>query len=53
MLEYLDGFAGLAALVNSLFLWPIIRALRQVTTDHGQRLSALERPKPRRKRRPL
>ncbi len=53
MLEYLDGFAGIAALVNSLFLWPIIRALRQVTSDHGTRLSKLERPKPKRRRRPL
>ena len=49
MLEYLDGFAGIAALVNSLFLWPIIRALKSVTSDHGARLTALESPKKRRR----
>lgn len=39
----LDGFAGLAALINSLLLWPIVRALKNVTKDHGDRLSFLER----------
>lgn len=30
-LRILDGFAGFAALINGLLLWPIVSALR---TDH-------------------
>lgn len=32
-LQYLDGFAGLAALVNGLLLWPIVRTLK---SDHAK-----------------
>ncbi len=39
VLNGLDGFAGLAALVNGLVLWPIVRSLRK---DHTQRLERLE-----------
>lgn len=31
-LSVLDGFAGLAALVNGLLLWPIVRTLKN---DHA------------------
>jgi hypothetical protein len=47
----LDGFAGLAALLNSLLLWPIVRALKNLTSDHGKRISTLEsKPKKPRKK---
>jgi hypothetical protein len=53
-LSDLDGFAGIAALVNSLLLWPIVKALKNVTHDHGTRLAVLEKTrqpaKPKRKR---
>lgn len=29
ILKSLDGFAGLAALVNGLILWPVVRSLKQ------------------------
>ena len=48
----LDGFAGLAALINSLLLWPIVRALKNVTKDHGDRLSTLERISRKPKKKP-
>lgn len=32
-LQVLDGFAGLAALVNGLLLWPIVRTLKD---DHNK-----------------
>lgn len=50
-LPNLDGFAGLAALVNSLLLWPIVRALKNVTKDHGARLSNLERARLKKRKR--
>lgn len=54
-LSVLDGFAGLAALVNGLLLWPIVRTLKadhaaskdkQDTRldNHETRISVLERP---------
>lgn len=49
-LPNLDGFAGLAALVNSLLLWPIVRALKNVTSTHHKRLTVLERAVIRRKK---
>lgn len=38
-LSDLDGFAGFAALVNGLILWPLVRAIKK---DHGARLTQLE-----------
>lgn len=38
----IDGLAGFAALVNGALLWPIVRALKAVTKDHGDRLTKLE-----------
>lgn len=46
----LDGIAGVAALVNSLLMWPTIRALKALEP----RVQALEaahgKPKPKRRR---
>lgn len=36
-LKYLDGFAGLAALLNGLLLWPIVRTLK---ADHSKSKAA-------------
>lgn len=45
----LDGFAGLAALINGLLLWPIVRTLKadhkdlkETHVDHGKRIARLE-----------
>jgi hypothetical protein len=38
-LPTLDGFAGLAALVNGLILWPVVQSLKK---EHGERIAALE-----------
>ena len=35
----IDGVAGLAALINGLILWPLVRSLKK---DHGERITALE-----------
>ncbi len=54
-LTFLDGFAGLAALVNGLLLWPIVRTLKQDHSaskvhqderldNHETRINTLERP---------
>jgi hypothetical protein len=55
VLDLLDGVAGLAALVNGLLLWPVVRSLKK---EHGERITALERhpklsprPKPKKRRR--
>lgn len=37
LLKYLDGFAGMAALVNGLLLWPIVKALKQDHQEARQR----------------
>jgi hypothetical protein len=49
-LQYLDGFAGLAALINGLLLWPIVRMNKKNTErqdgrldDHETRIGHLER----------
>jgi hypothetical protein len=55
VLPYLDGFAGLAALVNGLLLWPIVRTLKddhnrsktrqdERLDNHETRITYLERP---------
>lgn len=51
-LPKLDGFAGLAALVNSLLLWPIVRSLKDGHKDHHIRISVLERLRKPKKKRP-
>jgi hypothetical protein len=49
-LQYLDGFAGLAALVNSLLLWPVVKTLKEVVIkDHGPRIVRLESSSPKKK----
>lgn len=48
-LKLLDGFAGLAALVNSLLLWPVVKTLKQVVMEnHGPRIAKLEKRQPKR-----
>lgn len=50
----LDGVAGFAALINSLMMWPTIKALKTIAEDHGKRLTSLEeapKRRPRRRRR--
>lgn len=37
--EFWNGLAGLAALVNSLLMWPTIKALK----GHGPRIDTLEK----------
>jgi hypothetical protein len=56
LLSSVDGIAGIAAVINGLLLWPIVRALKNVTKDHGDRIAVLEtktnkpaRARPRRK----
>lgn len=55
-LKDLDGFAGFAALVNSLFLWPVIRSLQAAVAALRQDVQALKkpasRPQPRKPRGP-
>lgn len=59
-LELLNGLAGLAALLNGLLLWPIVRTLKGTDEKHQARLDALEvakevpaaKPRRRRKRAP-
>ena len=41
-LSVVDGMAGFAALINSLLMWPTIRAVKRIAEDHGARLRALE-----------
>lgn len=41
----LDGFAGLAALINGLLLWPIVKTLKQDHQNHSDRIAALEKAK--------
>ena len=48
----LNGLAGLAALVNSLIMWPQLRALRKLVPEvleHRERIARLE-ARPGRKR---
>ncbi len=53
VLKYLDGFAGVAALINSLILWPMYRTLKKLVVDsHEPRITALEQRTPRPKKRP-
>lgn len=45
-LPTIDGFAGIAALVNSLIMWPVVKSLKETVQflkdDHETRLRALE-----------
>lgn len=44
-LDVLNGLAGLAALVNSLLMWPTIRSLKRVlpkVVEHEGRITKLE-----------
>jgi hypothetical protein len=49
LMEYLNATAGIAALINGLLLWPIVRSLKAVTTSHHTRLTRLEAVKRKRK----
>ncbi len=56
--DLLNGLAGVAALINSLLLWPVIRSLKKmdsaltaITSDHAVRITTLEAV-PKSKRRP-
>ena len=42
---------GLATLVNSVILWPIVRALKRNDQTHDKRLHRLERRKTKRRAR--
>ena len=49
----LNGLAGLAALINSLIMWPQIRALRKLVPEvleHRERITRLESKPARRSR---
>jgi hypothetical protein len=51
-LHLLDGFAGLAALVNSAILWPMYRTLKAMVVDsHEPRITALEQTRARQPKR--
>ncbi len=43
ILQRLDGVAGLAALINGLLLWPVVKALKANDAHHDTRLAALEK----------
>lgn len=49
VLSALDSFAGLAAFINGIILWPLVKSLKK---DHGDRIARLEqnRPPPKRRR---
>ena len=47
--EILNGLAGLAALVNSLLMWPTVKALKRIAEDHGARITTLEQTPKKRK----
>lgn len=49
MWDTIDSLSGVAALLNGLLLWPIVRSLKTVTTSHASRLTKLE-ARPRKKR---
>ncbi len=53
-LDDLNSLAGIAAIINGLLLWPIVRSLKAVTSSHHARLTKLETAKARkgRKKRP-
>lgn len=46
--DSLNNVAGIAALVNSLLLWPVIRSLKSLASNHDLRITRLE-TKPRSK----
>lgn len=53
ILEGLDNFAGLAALVNGLILWPMVRSLKKDQSALRAMLqSLLARRKPTRRKAP-
>lgn len=47
VIQGLDGFAGLAALVNGLILWPVVQSLKKETVNLR---AMLTKPKKRRRR---
>jgi hypothetical protein len=40
--DVVNGLAGLAALVNSLLMWPTIKAIKRIALDLDRRVSKLE-----------
>jgi len=49
--SYLNGLAGLAALLNGLLLWPVIRSLKNIAQNHDTRITRLEAPKKKARKR--
>ena len=49
-LDDLNSLAGVAAIINGLLLWPIVRSLKQVTSQHHARISRLEQTKARKRK---
>jgi hypothetical protein len=45
--EFINGLAGVVALVNSLVLVPSVMALRKIAQNHDERIKTLEARKPR------
>ncbi len=41
-LDDINSLAGVAAIINGLLLWPIVRSLKAVTSNHHTRLTKLE-----------
>lgn len=50
LVDNLNAMAGIAAIINGLLLWPIVRSLKAVTKDHGGRIAKLERKAPRKRK---
>jgi hypothetical protein len=50
-LPSLDGAAGLAALLNSLLVVPMLRGLKKMGQNHEGRIGVLEKRATKRKRR--
>lgn len=42
-LDDLNALSGLAAIINGLLLWPVVRSLKAVTSNHNARITRLER----------
>lgn len=43
VIDVANGMAGIAALVNSLVLWPVIKSLKSIATDLDHRVTKLEK----------
>jgi hypothetical protein len=50
LLQGLDNFAGLAALINGLILWPVVQSLKREQVNIRAMLTKALAPKKRRRR---